>query len=111
TLPAYADRFQSGIDAQKEKLARLIAGKKVAMWGAGAGGRALMSFLSFTPDVILDGNPNKSERVFAGYEHCRIEPAERWIQQHQNVHADWILVVASSFYDEISSSLHQFGWQ
>jgi len=110
SVPENIGHFQQGIDAQKQRLAEQISGRKIAMWGAGAGGRALMSFLDFVPDVILDGNPNKSERIFAGYEQCRIQSAEEWIAQNKDDASQWIMVVASSFYDEIAQSLQAYGW-
>jgi 2-polyprenyl-3-methyl-5-hydroxy-6-metoxy-1,4-benzoquinol methylase len=119
TLPAIDEySIYSNIEAlQKDivdkqlALKEVINDRKIIMWGAGSGGRGLMSFLDFLPDVILDGNPNKLNRYFVGYENCPILLSTKWIADNMESQSEWLIIVASSYYNEIQQELKLVGWE
>ena len=105
-----SSHLQKHLDAQRADLRCHINGKKVVMWGAGSGGRGLMSFLDFSPEVVLDGNPNKLSRKFVGLDDLEIRNAKEWIEDHKNDSDQWLLIIASSYFNEIQQSLIELGW-
>lgn len=109
--PSHPSRLQESINQNQHVLTNLIKDKRVVMWGAGSGGRTLMSFLEFNPELILDGNTNKSDRYFAGLENCQIVSATDWLRSNVDQSENWVMIIASSFYREIEAELEAHGWQ
>lgn len=112
SVPAQMEHFYQLIGQKRQtEIDRVQTSKKIAIWGAGAGGRSLMSYLNLTPDVVLDNNPNKVGKVFVGYPQLPIELANDWVRSHLDEYDDWLLVISSTFFDEIQQSLQEMGWQ
>lgn len=106
-----ADFYQTIGKCRLAEKAHIQTTKKIAIWGAGAGGRSLMSYLELLPGVVLDNNPNKVGKIFVGYPDRPIELANDWVKSHLNESDDWLLVISSTFFDEIQQSLNEMGWR
>lgn len=99
------------IKKNKRILKKTAKGKKLALWGAGSGGVKVMSSFNLCPDIIVDNNPAKAGKTFIGYEQLKIVEANVWIEQEYKNSDSWLVVVASTYYEEISGRLKNAGWK
>jgi hypothetical protein len=108
-VPAPAlDGLQRAVDLQHAELQQRFAGQPLLFWGAGSSGVSLVSALGREPDIWTDGNPNKVGKRFVGLTRTIVSPESAFAQSRQL--ANPILVITSSFVDEILPRVRQLGW-
>ncbi len=103
--------LSSWLEKNKKILSAAARGKEIAIWGAGSGGIKIVNYFNLNPSVIVDSNPEKTGRVFAGYGHLPVQQADSWLVQEISRSRSWLIVVASSYYDEITTHLKTAGWE
>ena len=102
--------LQARLDRRRDAMRQLLAGRRMIFWGAGSAGIALANTIGREPDIWTDGNPNKIGKMFVGST-CRIVTPESAIAAGASpAFADPILVITSSFQDEILPRVRQLGW-
>jgi len=113
TFPANSETFQYTIQSKRSALIEKIKGsnKKLVMWGAGAGGRIQMSFIETIPNAIVDSNPNKVSRYYAGLPSLNIEIVEEWVEAHKKEQDSWLMLISSMFVNEIKEKLTELQWK
>ena len=106
------DPFSLNIWVEKTRslIETMAKGRKIALWGAGSGGVKIMNYFDLCPDVIVDSNPEKAGKIFVGYGHLKIVAADSWIKGEADNARSWLIIVASSYYKEISQRLKHKGW-
>lgn len=112
-FPQGSNLFQQAIYDKRLTLIEKIksSNKKLVMWGAGAGGRILMSFIDIIPDAIVDSNPNKVSRNYAGLPDLNIEFVEEWVAAHKEQSEKWLMLISSMFVNEIKEKLTELQWK
>lgn len=113
SVPGVGNPFQLSLWIEKNKniLEKAVHGKKLALWGAGSGGVKVMNYFNVCPDIIVDSNPDKAGKIFVGYAHLKIANADAWIEQECNNSRSWLILVASTYFEEIQERLGQAGWE
>lgn len=106
------DSFQLYVDESKSFVSEKLksSNKKIAMWGAGSLGRIKMSFMGFTPTVVIDSNPNKVSRYYPGIPDLNIMLVDDWISLNYLNQDEWVILIASTFVREISRKIKSLGW-
>ena len=99
------------IKKNKNNIEKAIRGKKLALWGAGSGGVKIINYFNLCPDIIVDSNPGKARKKFVGYEHLNIMESQIWIEQECKNSESWLIIVASTYHEEICSYLKNSGWK
>jgi len=101
----------SWINKNKKSLEKAVKGKKLALWGAGSGGIKVINYFDLCPDIVVDSNPAKAEKKFVGYDHLNITEAKVWVEKECKNSQSWLIVVASTYYEEICDFLKSSGWK
>jgi 2-polyprenyl-3-methyl-5-hydroxy-6-metoxy-1,4-benzoquinol methylase len=111
-IPAVENPFGLSVWIEKNKslIYRAAEGKKLALWGAGSGGVKVMNYFNLCPDIIVDSNPNKAGKKFVGYPQ-KIVAADGWIEQWSENSESWLIIVASTYFEEIRQRLKGSGWK
>ncbi len=104
-------KLNGWIKKNKKIIETAIKGKKLALWGAGAGGIRIVNSFNLRPDIVVDSNPEKAGKKFVGYEYLEIIEANPWIKKECENSRLWVVVVASTFYEEICQCLKVSGWE
>lgn len=99
------------IEKNKTILENALKGKKMALWGAGSGGIKVINYFNLCPDAIVDSNPGKAGKKFVGYENLEVIEANAWIEQEYQNSQSWLIIVTSTYFEEITSRLKQAGWK
>ncbi|HEX4971446.1 MAG TPA: class I SAM-dependent methyltransferase [Steroidobacteraceae bacterium] len=105
------DGLQEAVSRQRVQLQRLFAGRRLVFWGAGSAGAHLASLIGREPDVWTDGNPAKVGKHFAGSTRSIISPERAFAEAKASTADAPVLVITSSFVDEILPRVRQLGWQ
>lgn len=111
-LPAPAEldikTFQETYSRYSDAITEFVGDEDYLLWGAGSGGNIIRSLIGRPPAAILDGNPNKSDKIFAGldlpiqYSKDNLEKFNGKVNK---------LVVASLFIKEIRADLEHLNWK
>jgi hypothetical protein len=104
----YLDGMQAAVTARALSLQELFANRELVFWGAGSAGVALARVIDREPDIWTDGNPNKVGKKFVGLGRHIVSPEEA-MAEARALHAP-ILVITSSFQQEILPRVRQLGW-
>ncbi|MGV2870842.1 class I SAM-dependent methyltransferase [Colwellia sp. E150_009] len=86
--------------------------KKTILWGAGTCGISLISSAKIKPVNIVDGNADKAGKFYCGFDKA-VEFAPTVIKKlvKNNQDRDMLIIISSSFYQEIKANLHELGWR
>lgn len=86
--------------------------KKVIFWGAGGGAITLLSLSKIIPTYIVDGNVNKTGKVFCGQD-TPIGYAPIVIKEliQKDEDKKMVMIISSSFFTEITKELATLGWR
>ena len=93
------------------EIKRVCGNKKIIFWGAGSGALTLLALTKLTPWKIIDGNPNKEGKSFCGIKQ-QISYAPNVVKEliaNGDDH-NTLMIISSSFYQEIEQELAQLGW-
>jgi hypothetical protein len=102
--------LQAKLARRQEAMRRLLAGRRVIFWGAGSAGIVLSNTIGREPDIWTDGNPNKIGKKFVGSTRPIVSPESAMAAGASPAFEDSILVITSSFQDEILPRVRQLGW-
>jgi hypothetical protein len=102
--------LQAKLARRTEAVRQLFAGRRMIFWGAGSAGIALATTIGREPDIWTDGNPNKIGRKFVGSASQIVSPESALAAGASPAFDDPILVITSSFQDEILPRIRQLGW-
>ena len=84
--------------------------RRLVFWGAGSAGVGLVNTIGREPDIWTDGNPNKIGKKFVGLTRRIVSPELAFAQAKSPAFSRPILVVASSFVEEILPRVRELGW-
>ncbi len=104
------DLLQRKVAEQRERLISTLAGRKLVFWGAGSAGVGLVSLIGREPDLWTDGNPNKVGKHFVGLAREIVSPDSAFREVAARAYSNPMLVIASSFVDEILPRVRSLGW-
>lgn len=113
TLPFRYQRITQQIEAWRTAIHRATtATSALYMWGAGAYGRTALRLLNIAPIAILDGNKNKAGLTYVGI-NIPIHAGVPFITEkiEQNADKDMIIIIASTFWKEITEQLLDLGFR
>ena len=82
----------------------------LVFWGAGSAGAGLVSTIGREPDIWTDGNPNKIGKKFVGSTRLIVSPEVALAEARSPAFNLPVLVIASSFLDEILTRIRKLGW-
>jgi hypothetical protein len=102
--------LQARLSQHSEAMRRLFAGRRIIFWGAGSAGIALANAIGREPDIWTDGNPNKIGKKFVGSTCSIVSPESAMAAGASSASEDPIVVITSSFRDEILPRIRQLGW-
>jgi hypothetical protein len=102
--------FQAAITRQRAHLRSLFAGRRLIFWGAGSAGVCLANTIGREPDIWTDGNPNKIGKKIVGLTRRIVSPEQAFADARMPEFSTSVLVVASSFVEEILPRIRQLGW-
>jgi SAM-dependent methyltransferase len=102
------DTLQRKVAEQRERLMSTLGGRKLVFWGAGSAGVSLVSIIGREPDLWTDGNPNKVGKHFVGLTRQIVSPDTAF--REARAYSNPMLVIASSFVDEILPRVRSLGW-
>lgn len=103
--------LQEAVTRQRLRLQGLLAGRRLVFWGAGSAGACLASMVGREPDLWTDGNPAKVGKHYAGSTREIVSPQVAFAQAKSATPDPPLLVITSSFVDEILPRVRQLGWQ
>jgi 2-polyprenyl-3-methyl-5-hydroxy-6-metoxy-1,4-benzoquinol methylase len=112
SCPVYNTAIQSLVTNFKVRLQQETAGKKVILWGGGAGGLAIITLGELYASHIVDGNINKKGKHFCSMTQT-IEFGPELIESivDKGQQDSYALVIGSTFFTEIRQTLSLLGWQ
>ena len=102
--------LQAKVARRREAMRQIFAGRRMIFWGAGSAGIALANTIGRDPDIWTDGNPNKIGKKFVGSTRGIVSPESAIAAGTSPASDDPILVITSSFQDEILPRVRQLGW-
>jgi hypothetical protein len=102
--------LQSAVAQRRIHLQNVLAGRRLVFWGAGSAGVGLVNTIGREPDIWTDGNPNKIGKKFVGLKRRIVSPELAFAEARSPAFSNPILVVASSFVDEILPRVRHLGW-
>ena len=93
-------------------LQNICKDKQFIFWGAGSGAVTLLALTKLQPLCIVDGNSNKVGKYFCGL-NFTIGYAPEVIKEliTNNKDINLVMIISSSFYQEIRSALVTLGWR
>jgi hypothetical protein len=109
--PPSLDGLQDAVAKRRTRLRNLFADRRLVFWGAGSAGVGLANTIAREPDIWTDGNPNKIGKRFIGFTRPIVSPELAFAEAKSAAFSNPVLVVASSFVDEILPRVRQLGWQ
>jgi hypothetical protein len=108
--PPSLDGLQAASDSLGGRLRRLVAGRRLVIWGAGSTGVGITCMIGREPDYWTDGNDNKIGKKFPGLSSDIVSPAEAFAKARNAGTGEPLLIIASSFAREILPRVRQMGW-
>ena len=108
--PPRLDGLQGAVARRRTRLRDLLTGRRLVFWGAGSAGVGLVNTIGREPDIWTDGNPNKIGKKFVGLTRRIVSPELAFAEAKSPAFSNSILVVASSFVDEILPRVRDLGW-
>ena len=99
--------FQQTYADFASKIMQFVGDEEYLLWGAGSGGNIIRSLIGRPPTAILDGNPHKTGKIFAG-----LDLPIQFSKDSLEIYNDKVnkLVVASLFVNEIQADLDKLHW-
>lgn len=113
SLSGNIDGNQDYVSTLRETLNNKIGERDVVLWGAGSGGRNIVSILDLKPEYIIDSNVNKVGRHFPGLNTTNIITPEQFkgTSPFRDQDESVCILIASTYYQEISKTLDELGWK
>src|SRR5690606_28170331 len=102
--------LQDAVAQRRAHLRTRLEGRPLIFWGAGSAGVCLASMIGREPELWTDGNPNKVGKKFAGSTRVIISPERAFAEAGSAASGEPVLVIASSFVEEILPRVRQLGW-
>lgn len=102
--------LQDAVGRRRSHMRNLLADRQLVFWGAGSAGAALVSTIGREPDIWTDGNPNKVGKRFVGSKRRIVSPEVAFAEARSPAFSRPVLVIASSFAEEILPRIQQLGW-
>ncbi|THB75753.1 MAG: methyltransferase domain-containing protein [Desulfobacteraceae bacterium] len=103
--------FSEWIRQNQMRIDKAVENRKLALWGAGSGGIKIVNHFGLTPEVIIDSNPLKKGMGFPGFKKLTIAYAPDWLDKELAHSRSWLILIASTYYQEIQAQLDALGWQ
>ncbi|MEO8006214.1 MAG: class I SAM-dependent methyltransferase [Betaproteobacteria bacterium] len=102
--------LQSAANSYKTRMSQLVSARKFVIWGAGSSGANVMNLIGVEPAYWVDGNPNKFGKRFIGCHSVIVDPQSAFMKIKQDPSGDYVLIIASTFLDEIVPRLNELEW-
>ena len=102
--------LQDAVGHRRDQLRNLLVDRQLVLWGAGSAGAALVSTIGREPEIWTDGNPNKIGKKYVGLTRRIVSPEVAFAQAKSPAFSRPLLVVASSFVEEILARIQELGW-
>ena len=102
--------LQDAVGCRRAHMRNLLADRQLVFWGAGSAGAALVSTIGREPDIWTDGNPNKVGKRFVGSTRLIVSPEVALAEARSPAFSRPVLVIASSFQEEILTRIQELGW-
>jgi len=102
--------LQESVAARHVRLRTLLAGRRLIFWGAGSAGVTLAGTIGREPELWTDGNPAKVGKRFVGLASRIVAPESAFAMVRAQNSDGYVLVIASSFVEEILPVVRSLGW-